>query len=78
MERRNLMIGTCAEQFVDMIPYPCCPQHKAGVELSAHGKATHQCPNCRKYVEFDYDNRTAKLVKPLRGASNRFCKNYSR
>ncbi len=72
------MTGTCAEQFVDMIPYPCCSQHKAGVEASAHGKATHQCPNCRKYVEFDYDKRTARIVKPSRGASNKFNRINSR
>ena len=58
------MTGSCVEQFRDMIPYPCCPQYKAGVEMSAHGRASHPCPNCGKFVEFDYDNLTAKIVKP--------------
>ena len=66
------MIANCAEKFRTMIPYPCCPQHKAGVEMSAHGKASHQCPNCGKYVELDYDTETARIVKPSRGASHRF------
>ena len=66
------MAGTCAEEFRDMIPYPCCPQRKAGVENSARGRATHQCPNCGKYVEFDYDALTAKVIKPKRGASHKF------
>lgn len=66
------MIANCAEKFRTMIPYPCCPQHKAGVEISAHGKASHQCPNCGKFVEFDYDNETARVVNAYRGASNSF------
>ena len=66
------MIESCAEQFRTMIPYPCCPQHKAGVEMSAHGKASHQCPSCGKYIEFDYDKETARIVKAYRGASNKF------
>lgn len=66
------MIGNCAEQFRTMISYPCCPQRKAGVEMSARGRATHQCPNCGKYVEFDYDEGTARIINACRGASNRF------
>ena len=68
------MTGSCVEQFRAMIPYPCCPQHKAGVEMSAHGRASHPCPNCGKFIEFDYDNLTAKIVKPFRGAAHRFYK----
>lgn len=71
---RITMTGSCVEQFRDMIPYPCCPQYKAGVEMSAHGRASHPCPNCGKFVEFDYDNLTAKIVKPFRGAAHRFHK----
>ena len=66
------MITNCTEDFRTMIHYPCCPQYKAGVEMSARGKASHQCPNCGKYVEFDYDGETARVVKPSRGASHRF------
>ena len=29
--------------------------------MSAHGRASHPCPNCGKFVEFDYDNLTAKI-----------------
>lgn len=66
------MIENCAEQFRAMILYPCCPQNKAGVEMNAHGRATHPCPTCGKFIEFDYDNGTAKIVKACRGASNKF------
>ena len=66
------MIGNCAEQFRTMISYPCCPQVKAGVEMSAHGKASHPCPVCGKFVEFDYDKENARVVNACRGASNRF------
>lgn len=65
------MTGSCAEKFRGMIPYPCCPQYKAGVEFSAHGRATHRCPNCGKYIEFDYDKLEAKIVSPSRGASHK-------
>lgn len=67
-----------AEKFRTMIPYPCCPKHKAGVEPDAHGKATHPCPKCGKFVEFDYDKLTAKVVSPTRGASHRYVKNCNR
>lgn len=66
------MFGSCAEQFRTMIPYPCCPECKAGVEMSAHGKASHPCPNCGKFVEFDYDKESARIVSACRGASNKF------
>lgn len=66
------MKGCCAEQFRDMILYPCCPRNKAGVEVSAHGRASHPCPNCGKFVEFDYDNLTARIITPTRGASHKF------
>lgn len=66
------MISNCAEQFRAMVPYPCCPAYKAGVEISAHGKASHPCPNCGKFVEFDYDKETARIVGACRGASNKF------
>lgn len=69
------MIGSCAEQFRTMIPYPCCSQHKAGVEMSAHGRATHKCPTCGKYIEFDYDKGTARIINACRGASNKFRRN---
>lgn len=69
------MIGNCAEQFRTMISYPCCPQRKAGVEMRAQGRATHQCPNCGKYVEFDYNNETARIVNACRGASKKYRRN---
>lgn len=66
------------ERIRTMIAYPCCPKHKAGVEPDAHGKATHPCPNCGKFVEFDYDELTAKIVPPVRGVSHRYIKNCNR
>lgn len=68
------MAGSCAEQLKGMIKYPCCPKKKAAVEYNAHGCATHQCPNCGKFVEFNYDDMTAKVVNAFRGATNKFTK----
>lgn len=68
------MADSYAEEFIGMIPYPCCPQYKAGVGTSAHGRASHPCPKCGKFVEFNYDNLTAKIVRPSRGAAHRFRK----
>jgi len=70
------MYGTSAVKLKGMISYPCCPQKKAAVEESAHGRATHQCPNCGKYVEFNYDDMTARRVNAYKGAANKFSKQY--
>lgn len=40
--------------------------------MSAHGRATHKCPTCGKYIEFDYDEGTAVIVNACRGALNKF------
>lgn len=66
------MTESCTEQIKGMITYPCCPQKKAVVEYNAHGCATHPCPNCGKYIEFNYDTMKAKVVKPLRGVTHKF------
>lgn len=65
-------IGNCAEQFRTMMSYSYCPKYKAGVEMSVHGRATHQCPNCGKYVEIDYDRETARVINVCHGASKKY------
>lgn len=69
------MVDSTTEQIKGMITYPCCPQKKAAVKYNAHGCATHPCPRCGKYIEFNYDSMEAKIVKPFRGASNRYKNN---
>lgn len=66
--------GTSAVKLKGMIPYPCCPQKKAAVEMGASGCATHQCPNCGKFVEFNYDLMQARRVNAYRGAVNKYNK----
>ena len=38
----------------------------------ASGKATHPCPRCGKFIEFDYDKMSARVTKAERGASQKF------
>ena len=47
------MVDSTTEQIKGMITYPCCPQKKAVVKYNAHGCATHPCPRCGKYIEFN-------------------------
>ena len=55
-----------------MISYPCCPKQSAIVYEGAHGSASIQCSNCRKFLLLDYDTMTATITKPCRGAAARF------
>lgn len=55
-----------------VINYPCCPKKKAMVKIGTYGRASHQCPNCGQYVEFDYDTMTASRIKAFRGVVKKF------
>lgn len=66
------MYGSEAQQIKGMIAYPCCRNKKAMVMYGASGKATHPCPRCGKFIEFDYDKMSARITKAERGASQKF------
>lgn len=66
------MFGSAAEQIKGMIIYPCCSNKKAMVKFGASGKATHPCPQCGKFIEFDYDTMSAQITRAERGATQRF------
>lgn len=66
------MFGSTAEQIKGMIIYPCCANKKAMVKCGASGKATHPCPQCGKFIEFDYDRMSARVTKAERGAAQKF------
>lgn len=52
--------GSCAEEIKGMISYPCCPKHKVMAYASARGRVSSKCPNCGKFVTFDYDLMTVR------------------
>lgn len=49
-----------------------CSNKKAMVKFGASGKATHPCPQCGKFIEFDYDTMSAQITRAERGATQRF------
>lgn len=70
-----MISGSCAEKIKGMISYPCCPKNKVMAYASARGRVSTKCPNCGKFVVFDYDLMTAEIGEPARGATHRFKKN---
>ena len=54
------------------IPFPCCPNKSAIVSKETHGGFSVPCPNCRRFVLFNPDEMTAKVIKACRGASDHF------
>ena len=67
--------SSCAEKIKGMISYPCCPKNKEMAYESARGRVSSKCPNCGKFVVFDYDLMTAEIGEPARGATHRFKNN---
>lgn len=55
---------------IGYIPYPCCPKEKAAYFADSKGHSSIKCPNCKKYVLFDWDNKEAKIT----GAVRNLCK----
>ena len=62
------------ESFEKMIAYPCCPKEKVLVTKDSKGIISQRCPNCKKFVIFNFDNMTAHLSHPIRGAAKRLRK----
>lgn len=56
------------EQVKDMIPFPCCPREKIIVCVNSRGRASIKCPHCGKIALFDFDEMTATIISPIRGA----------
>lgn len=54
------------------INYPCCPGEKVMVEKGAVGRVSQKCPNCGKFVVFDYKKMNAVISAPVRGATKLF------
>ena len=58
-----------------MIEFPCGCGSKDLVYIGATGKASHACPNCKRFAIFDYDSMTAIPSKALKGATQKLRQN---
>ena len=66
------------EEKINVIYFPCCPKEKIFVKEGSTGWTTQKCPRCGKMVKFDYDTMTARIIRPIRGASKILSAEYSK
>jgi len=60
------------DQIKGIIQFPCCPKQTVVAAVDAHGRASVQCANCKRFLLIDYDRMTATVTKPCKGATARF------
>ena len=63
----NLKEETSINNIKGFILCPIC-EAKELVEEGTSGKSSHKC-NCGRYIEYDFDSMTARVIKPVRGAT---------
>ena len=57
-----------SEGLKGMIRFPCHRSSKMLVYEGTHGKASMECPICRKICIFDYDKMTSRRGDKIKGA----------
>lgn len=56
------------ENIRGMIAYPCRCGRKVLVYENCRGRSSSQCPQCKQFAVFDFDNMTAVPCSAVRGA----------
>lgn len=49
---------------------PVCDE-KEIVDEGTTGKASHKCGKCGRFIEYDYNLMTAKVIEPIKGVGRR-------
>ena len=67
--KRGDMGTSCGDNNFAIFTYPCCPKEKLLFGPGMGGWASVKCPNCGKFILFDFSRGSSSVVKARRGAT---------